>query len=63
MMMSKKSAMARMMACRTLAMPLTIAMRQLPIVRRIASTQDTTAPILDVFAMNDFDCLWVFGWW
>jgi hypothetical protein len=36
MMMSKKAAMAPMMAWRTLAMPLTIAMRQLPIVRKSA---------------------------
>ena len=32
--MSKNAAMAPMMACKTLAMPLTIAMRQAPMVRK-----------------------------
>jgi len=51
--MSKKAAMAPMMACRTLAMPLTIAMRQAPMVRKREVMQDTTAPILRFVALCD----------
>jgi hypothetical protein len=56
MMMSKNAAMAPMMACKTLAMPLTIAMRQAPMVRKREVMQDTTAPILRFVARCDFAC-------
>jgi len=45
-MMSKRLAMAPMIACSTEAMPLTMAIRQLPMVRKMDSMHDTTAPIV-----------------
>lgn len=46
MMISKRETMALMMAVRAAPMALTIVIRQLPMVRKMASTQDTTAPIM-----------------
>lgn len=46
MMMSNRPAIAPMIAWRTEAMPLTIAMRQAPMVRNMLSIHETTAPIL-----------------
>ena len=48
MMMEKRETMALMMALRPAAMALTMAMMQLPIVRKTDLMQDTTAPMFAV---------------
>lgn len=56
--MSNRLAMAPMIACKTEAMPLTIAIRQAPMVRKIDSIQETTAPILIfLVVMTLVDCV------
>lgn len=55
MMMPKKATMPLMIAVSMLPMPLMMAMMTEPMVRKMASKQDTTAPMMNV--------LCVFMWW
>jgi len=59
MMMSKKAAIAPMMAWRTLAMPLTMAIRQAPMVWNRLLMQDTTAPILKFVLVGEVVVWWI----
>jgi len=51
MMMSKRPTMAAMMACRTAPIPLTMAIRQAPMVWKMDSIHEMTTPILNGFAL------------